>query len=314
MPNLNVVVLGLPGYAGGIAKKGSVSDLVFYDLKKGDSQITLVEPLRYPERLAPLFYACSTADAAIVVVENIDHLFGESLVMLDSLGISQGAIVLRGFLQREQIAPYLKGTVAEGYDFKPDDPVSLREWLLEEAASRTLDPQPSGTVPLDQHFNVKGVGTVVLGKVVDGTVRKHDKLTVHPLGEVVNVRSIQKHDDDSPSADRGDRVGLALRGIESERLDKGYVLSSDPTITDSNDFQAVIKLNGFWRTPVTEGMVLHLGHWMQVIPFRVASATKDGTVHLVADDGLIHLPGDDATVMYLEGGKLRVVGSIKLPA
>ncbi len=315
MPNLNVAVLGQPGFSSSLAKKGSVSDMAFYDLKKGKAQVTIAEPVRYPEKLAPLFYACSLADMAVIVVEKVDHHFGEAIVMLDTLGVSKGAILLKGYIQEDQVSPLLQGTVAEGYDFIEDDPIALRESLLEASLTIEEKEEPHGSVPVDHHFNVKGVGTVVLGKVSDGTIRKHAKLTAHPLDLTVNVRSIQKHDDDFNTASVGDRVGLALRGVDSDRLDRGYVLSDDPRITSVEEFEAVAEVSRFWRAPLREGMVIHLGHWMQMVPCRITSVSGEGSpkLSLKADDSIIHLPGDKATIMHLEGGKLRVAGSLTLP-
>ncbi|HPW74067.1 MAG TPA: hypothetical protein PKZ03_09220, partial [Methanothrix sp.] len=59
MSNLNVAILGAADYGKELGKKGTVSDLTFYNLKKGESTVTLIEPSRYPERIAPLFYAIS---------------------------------------------------------------------------------------------------------------------------------------------------------------------------------------------------------------------------------------------------------------
>ncbi|MDD4300096.1 MAG: elongation factor Tu, partial [Methanomicrobium sp.] len=61
MPNLNVAMLGAPEYAKNVGKKGTASDIVFYNLKKGEDTVTIIEPLRYPERLPPLFYTASMA-------------------------------------------------------------------------------------------------------------------------------------------------------------------------------------------------------------------------------------------------------------
>ncbi|HIJ00704.1 MAG: hypothetical protein PWQ88_695 [Candidatus Methanomethylophilaceae archaeon] len=318
MPNLNVVVLGLPGYAGTIAKKSGSTDINFYDIKRAGAQVSLVEPLRYPERLAPLFYACSMADMAILVVEKIDHLFGEMLIMLDCLGIHKGWIVLHNYILEEQIRPLLNGTVGENYHFVPDDANKMREELLDlaEGIEQPESDGRSGTVPINQHFNVRGVGTVVLGKVVKGTVRRHDTLTVYPLGNDVIIRSIQKHDDDYESASVGDRVGLALRGIDTDRLDRGQVLSNDPLIIISKSIVAEVSFNPFWKSPLREGMVIHLGHWMQVVPCKVISVDSSQghtIIALEAEEGLIHLPSDEAVIMHLEGGKLRVAGKLHLP-
>jgi selenocysteine-specific translation elongation factor len=82
-----VVVLGVPGYSSSLAKKGTSTDITLYDLKKGEDVVTLVEPSRYPERLAPLFFAASEAKRAVVVVDALNATLGESLVMLQCCGI-----------------------------------------------------------------------------------------------------------------------------------------------------------------------------------------------------------------------------------
>ena len=64
MGNLTVAVLGKQGYSSSLAKKGTSTDITLYNLKKNENTITFVEPTRYPERLAPLFYACSLAKKA----------------------------------------------------------------------------------------------------------------------------------------------------------------------------------------------------------------------------------------------------------
>jgi selenocysteine-specific translation elongation factor len=45
---------------------------------------------------------------------------------------------------------------------------------------KTHDAAGKGSVPVDTHFNVKGVGVVVLGFVAQGTIKKHDMLKVLP--------------------------------------------------------------------------------------------------------------------------------------
>ncbi len=317
MPSVNVACLGRPGYASAIAKKGSESDIAFYDLKRGGTMLTLIEPLRYPERLAPLFYACSMSNFALLAVEELDHRLGEALVMLDRLGVERGIIVPLNHIQEEQVRPLLQGTVCESYRFFEDDPALIREELLQEASTKPSEGADCGSVTVDECFNVKGVGTVVLGEVMSGSVRKHSKLTVHPLREVVVVRSIQMHDDDCEAAHEGDRVGLALRGVDSGRLTRGMVLSDDPRMMLSQELVAELEKSRFWRTPINEGAVLHLGHWMQSVPFRVISAEGEEESPLLtlrADESVTHPPGDRAAVMHLEGGKLRVVGRLRLPS
>ncbi|MDR9816179.1 MAG: EF-Tu/IF-2/RF-3 family GTPase [Candidatus Methanoculleus thermohydrogenotrophicum] len=321
MGNLNVAVLGPEGYAKNLGKRGTASDITFYNLKRDADTVTFVEPTRYPERLAPLFYAASMADAALVVVSEITPVFGEWVLMLDEAGVEQGYIVLQNYLTPGDLAPFLRGTVFERYEFVDEDSIVLRDRLLARAHAReSVEPAAGavGTIPLDHHFNVRGIGTVILGCVVQGGVRKHDVLKIYPGEQAVTVRSIQKHDDDFDWAAEGDRVGLALKNIESDALDRGFVLSSDPGIRTQANLEVRANLVRYWPAPLTAGMVLHLGHWMQFIPARVEAVRDEGdwrrpTLTLVLEKDLIYLRGDTAVLHYLEGGKLRIAGSIELP-
>ncbi len=319
MGNLNVLVAGSKNYAADIGKKGTVTDMTFYELKKGTDSLTLIEPSKYPEKLSSLFYSVAMSEYAILVVEQIDSFLGETIVMIDSLGIDKGWIVLRNYIQPEQLKPLIAGTCLEGYEPLEDDPIKTREMLLALATStvKTAGDGTCGSCPVDSHFNVRGVGTVVLGSVIDGYFRKHDKMKVLPINREVVLKSIQKHDIDADDGIKGDHVGLALRGIESDELDRGYVVTTDPSIKLTRKISGKAEIIKFWRNPVKEGMVLHVGHWMQMVPCRVTKSSDSGDFHtpdleLEMDSDIIHKPGDKAILMYLEGGKLRVVGSITL--
>jgi selenocysteine-specific translation elongation factor len=319
MGNIIVAVLGAPEYSTNLGKKSTSSDITLYDLKKGEEIVTFVEPTRYPERLAPLFFTVSEASMAIIVVDELNASFGECVLMLQCSGVTSGYIILRNYLTREKIEPIIKGTVLEKFEFAVDNPVLLREAFLKKASEREAfsDSLSSGTVPVDHAFNVKGVGTVVLGVVVNGIIEKHEDMRVLPGNKIAQIRSIQKHDDDFESASKGERVGLALRNVEVEDVERGVVLTTDPLIKSSTSITARATLVNYWPSPLESGMVLHLGHWMQFIICKVESVSDDGNWHqptlsLVLEKELIHHPGDQAVMMYLDGGKLRVVGTIRI--
>jgi selenocysteine-specific translation elongation factor len=321
VPNLNVAVLGAPEYSKNLGKKSTTSDITFYDLKQDDVTVSIVEPMKYPEKLASLFFAASLADVALVVVDQIGPAFGESAIMLDCLGVKKGYLVLRNFITADQIAPLIKGTVLEGYPPVEDSPVRLREMLLAHARDLGPDGQGrdgrAGSVPVDHYFDVKGVGTVILGTVGEGTIRKHDSVRALPGVKEAEIRSIQKHDDDFELAVKGDRVGLALKGVSIDDLDRGTVLSSNVDLVSRQEIVGRAHLVKYWLNPLTEGMVLHLGHWMQFEPGRVEAIGKGGdwrnlevTIKLQKD--LIYPSGSKAIITHLEGGKLRVTGTLDL--
>ena len=319
MGNLTVAVLGKLDYSSALAKKGTSSDITLYNHKKGENTITYIEPTRYPDRMAPLFYACSLAKKAIIVVEELSATLGEMLVMLQCCGVSSGNFVLRNYITPEKVQPLLKGTILENYKFVADEPTTIREELVAEATQTAADAKKdTGTVPVDHAFNVKGIGAVILGVVADGVVKKHDTMNVFSGTKTTQIRSIQKHDSEFDSAEEGDRVGLALKNIKIDDVDRGTILTNDPTIKSSDKIEAPASIIKYWSTPIKEGMVLHLGHWMQVLNCKV-EAVNDGndwrrpTLTLSLEKEIVHRPSDRAVLMYLEGGKLRVMGTIELP-
>jgi selenocysteine-specific translation elongation factor len=320
MGNLTVAVLGAAEYANNLGKKGTVSDITLYNLKKGEDTVTFIEPTRYPDRLAPLFYAVAMADKAIVVVDELNSTLGECLVMLQCTGVTSGYFVLRNYIPQEKITPLIKGTSLEKFEFTEDNPALLKDRCLSEAAQKASseDESSSGTVPVDHAFSVKGVGTVVLGLVAKGTIKKHDTLKMLPGTQTVQVRSIQKHDDDFDSATKGDRVGLALKNVEVKDVERGTVLTTATSVKTSKTLETHASLVKYWQTPLKAGMVMHLGHWMQFLNCKVEAVTDDGdwrrpALTLALEKEIVHYPGDQAVLAYLESGKLRVAGTVTLP-
>ncbi|MCW4000998.1 MAG: EF-Tu/IF-2/RF-3 family GTPase [Candidatus Bathyarchaeota archaeon] len=318
MGNITVAALGTLGYSGGIGKKGTSTDITLYDAKKGEATLTLIEPTRYPERLAPLFYACALATKALVVVDELTASLGEQLVMLQCSGIKSGIFVLRNYIPKEKILPLIKGTPIEGFEFLDDNPNLIREKLLAEAAQiQPAGEEQFGTTPVDHAFNVKGVGVVVLGIVTSGSVKKYANLNVLPGSKTAVVRSIQKHDDEFEQASVGDRVGFALKNVEVQDLDRGTVLTNDPTVKTSNKLQVTASLVKYWQTPLKAGMVMHVGHWAQFLTAKVEEASegtdfRNVSLTLALDKPLVYRSGDRAVLMYLEGAKLRVAGTVEL--
>jgi len=242
------------------------------------------------------------------------------VLMLQCANKSKGYLILKNYLSADQIAPLIRGTVLEHYEVLEEDIVGLREKMLEISVKQTAhqkshDAAGKGAVPVDAHFNVKGVGVVVLGFVAQGSIKKHDTLRVLPTEKTALIRSIQKHDDDAENAITGDRVGLALKNIESEDLDRGFVLTNDPTIKHATTISGKAQLVKYWPAPLKEGMVLYAGHWMQFLPTRLEKIMVEGdwrmpTITLTMEKALVYPLGARVVLHYLEGGKLRVVGSL----
>jgi selenocysteine-specific translation elongation factor len=242
--------------------------------------------------------------------------------MLQVAGIESGYFVLRNYIPKEKILPLIKGTSLEKFQIVNDDPIQIREQLLAEAAKQkepelATGQQAVGVVPVDHAFNVKGVGVVVLGVVSNGFVAKHATLNVLPAGKTAQVRSIQKHDEEYDLSGEGDRVGLALKNIDVEDLDRGAVLTNDPAIKTGNTLKCQAQLVKYWPSALKQDMVMHVGHWTQFLTAKVVTVSEEAdfrkpTLTLALDKALVYKTGDKAVLMYLEGAKLRIAGTLTL--
>ena len=222
MTNLNVAVLGCPGYSRELGKKGTESDITLYNMKKGETTVTIVEASKYPEKLQSLFYAAGFGDFIILVVDEINASFGETVLMLDCLGKKEGIIIPRNYITKEQLSRFINGTVVEGYEIIEENLPLLREFIMGKVEELVKgNDSPTGGVVVDHHFNVKGIGTVALGVARWGQIHRHDKLRAYPTEMIAQVRSIQRHDTDFETAEAGNRVGLALKNIEPSDIDWG---------------------------------------------------------------------------------------------
>ena len=159
MSNLNVAVLGAKDVAGEIGKKGTVTDITFFELKKGNDSVTLLEPSKYPEKMSSIFYTVEMAEFAILVVDKIDSFLGETIVIADCVGIPRGWIVLRNYIQPEQLKPLIAGTCMENYEFKELEPITMRDELLKIAADQNRKPGEgtSGSCPVDRREGLAAV-------------------------------------------------------------------------------------------------------------------------------------------------------------
>ena len=310
MPNINIAVLGKPGYSRELGKKGTQSDVTLYNFKKGEVTQTIIEATTYPDKLQSLFYSASFADFAVLVVDEIKAAFGETVVMLDCLKVKDGIIIPRNYITEDQIRRFVKGTSLEKYQIIDDDLPLLRQLLQEKADNVSVGaPSNFGSVIVDHSFAVKGIGAVALGVVREGQIHKHDKLVAMPTNKMIQVRSIQKHDDDFNTAELGDRVGLALKNIEAEELYRGLVLTNNPNVKSYTKLTGELKPVKYWINPINVGIAVHIGNGMQFIAGTLENISVN-KVEISLNKPMAYTSGDKITLMYLNGGNLRVIGTI----
>lgn len=225
MESRNIFVYNAPEFLRIVSKKGTESDITIHHRKDGDTITTFLEPSRYPEKLSSLTDSAYVADIAIISGDQVNREFGEVVLTLDLMGKRDGYILVSDDSKKDQLKGILKGTVAERYSFFTGSPMELMDTINSKTVARESSERT--VVIIDHFFKVRSVGTVALGFVIEGTLRKHQKLSLSDLGKEAQIRSIQMHDEDQDVAETGSRVGLALKNIDSDELERGMYLSSE---------------------------------------------------------------------------------------
>ncbi|MFB6187444.1 MAG: GTP-binding protein, partial [Halobacteriaceae archaeon] len=117
---------------------------------------------------------------------------------------------------------------------------------------------------IDRTYNVTGVGAVASGAITAGTVEEGDQLKCGPFPDgsftTVEVRSIEMHYHRVEKAKAGRIVGIALKGIDEEEINRGMVLQpADTDPTPTREFEAeVMVLNHPTRIDTGYEPVVHL--------------------------------------------------------
>ncbi|MGB8363976.1 MAG: selenocysteine-specific translation elongation factor [Rhizomicrobium sp.] len=83
-------------------------------------------------------------------------------------------------------------------------------------------------LPIDRAFTLPGIGTVVTGTIMSGTVQVGDKLVLTPSGVGARVRSLHAQNRPASSAVFGVRCALAISGplVEKDKIKRGDVLAT----------------------------------------------------------------------------------------
>jgi selenocysteine-specific elongation factor len=121
---------------------------------------------------------------------------------------------------------------------------------------------------VDRVFSLRGIGTVVTGTLWSGTIAGGDLLRAEPGGLDMRVRSVQVHDEPVERAVAGQRVALALPGVDRSDLRRGDALVGASTLRPGYRLDIVLEE----LEPVPDGARLHVHHGTAAVPARVVRA------------------------------------------
>ena len=302
--SINFVVLGKQDIAVEFGKKGTETDLTLYDRKEADVIKTWVVPSGFPDKIQPLFQAINLAEYVIFHVDKLDKFTGEQIIALDSLKKEKGILSHTFDVDESKLDLMIKGTVVEKYIKVDQDKIKEEMDKLEPISND----DPSEMV-IDHCFDVKGVGTVILGKVTNGTIKQYDNLKLYPAGIDVLIKSIQMHDDPVTESICPARVGLAVKGVKPDDVGRGDVISTEDAVEIKTELELDFQKNPFYKNDIAEnqGCLVNVG-----LQIKSARFTSISPLKLSFEKPIVYKKGEIAVILKPESTTIRILGSGKI--
>jgi elongation factor Tu len=191
-------------------------------------------------------------------------------------------------------APVIKGSATkalEGDAANEDAIMELVKALDEYIPEPKRELDKPFLMPVEDVFSIKGRGTVATGRVEQGVVKVNEEIEIVGIRDtrktvVTGVEMFKKNLDQGQA---GDNVGILLRGIERDDIERGQVLAKPGSITPHTEFESEVyiltKEEGGRHTPFFKG-------YKPQFYFRTTDVT--GEVELPADKEMV-MPGDTIT-------------------
>jgi elongation factor Tu len=147
-------------------------------------------------------------------------------------------------------------------------------------------------MPVEDVFNIEGRGTVATGRVERGTLKKMEEVEIVGIKPTMKttVTDIEMFRKLLDSAEAGDNVGVLLRGVKKEDIERGQVIAKPGSITPHTKFKAEVyvlkKEEGGRHTPF-------MNNYRPQFFFRTTDVT--GTIKLPSGVEMV-MPGDNLTI------------------
>jgi elongation factor Tu len=260
-------------------------------------------------------------DGAILVVAATDGPMPqtrEHILLARQVGVPYVMVALNkaDMVDDEELLELVELEVREllsAYDFPGDDTPVVRVSALgalngEEKWEKTIDelmaavdsfiPTPAREVdkpflmPVEDVFSISGRGTVVTGRIERGQVKVGEEVEIIGIRDtqkkvVTGVEMFRKLLD---SGEAGDNVGLLVRGLDKEEVERGQVVAKPGSIKPHTKFKAEVyvlkKDEGGRHTPFFNG-------YRPQFYFRTTDVT--GVANLPAGTEMV-MPGDNVTI------------------
>jgi elongation factor Tu len=202
--------------------------------------------------------------------------------------------------------PIIKGSALKALENPSGDEAKPVQELL--AALDNYIPDPVREVdkdflmPVEDVFSIKGRGTVATGRIETGIVKVNEEVEMVGIRDtrkvvVTGVEMFRKLLDQGQA---GDNVGLLIRGIEREEVERGMCLAKPGSITPHTEFEGEIyvltKEEGGRHTPFFKGYKPQ---------FYIRTTDVTGEVHLLEGTEMV-MPGDNLKVNVSLGAPIAI--------
>jgi elongation factor 1-alpha len=257
-------------------ERGVTIDIAHRRFNTDKYYFTVVDCPGHRDFVKNMITGASQADAAVLVVSVIDGVQAqtkEHVFLSRTLGVNQLIIGMnkidattppydeKKYLEvKEEMSKLLK-MVGYKVDEIPFIPMSglmgdnlakpsenMKWWkgptLLQALNNLKVPEKPTKLplrVPVQDVYTISGVGTVPVGRVECGIMRKDDKIIFEPANVTGEVKSIEMHHEEVPEAQPGDNIGWNVRGVGKKDIRRGDVCGhTDKPPMVAKEFKAQI--------------------------------------------------------------------------
>ena len=202
--------------------------------------------------------------AIVVALNKVDAMDDEELLELVELELRE-LLTEYGFPGDEIPVVRVSALNAlEAEEVSRDNPAAKGVWDLLDAVDEyiAIPDRPKDQpflMPVEDVFSIKGRGTVVTGRVERGLVKVGQTVEIVGLRETQStvVTGVEMFWKTLDEAEPGDAIGLLLRGVEREQVERGQVLAEPGSMTPHTEYEARVvvltKEEGGRHTPFFQG-------------------------------------------------------------
>ncbi len=234
----------------------------------------------------------------IVFLNKVDQVDDEEMIKLVEEEIRS---LLKKYEFPGDETPIIRGSALKALDANSIDDEAVKPILalLDSVDNYFADParemDKPFLMPVEDVFSIEGRGTVATGKVDRGVVKAGQEVELVGIKptQKVTVVSLEMFNKTLEDAQAGDNVGVLLRGIKKEEIERGQVLAATGTITPHTEFEAEVyiltKDEGGRHTPFFTGYKPQ---------FYIRTTDITGEVTLPEGTEMV-MPGDTVSVKII---------------